>query len=37
MKKELFKEILKLSLISLDIVITLIAIFGLIWFFFIKG
>lgn len=37
MKKQLFKEVFRLALIILDIIITLIAIFGLIWFFFIKG
>lgn len=31
------KDVLKLALICADIVITLIAIFGLIWFFFIKN
>jgi len=30
------KDILKLALIVFDIVITLIAIVGVIWFFFIK-
>lgn len=37
MKKQLFKEMFKLTLVILDIIVTLIAIFGLIWFFFIKG
>ncbi len=31
------KDVLKLALICVDILITLIAIVGLIWFFFIKG
>lgn len=31
------KEIFKLAFVLVDIAITLIAIFGLIWFFFIKG
>lgn len=31
------KDVLKLALIYVDILITLIAIAGLIWFFFIKN